>query len=121
MLRNILRTSRCLARRQINSLAPAIRQYSSAITIKYSCNYPSIRRISASSDNLQEEHIDPVVFEEVCNETLESLCDHFEELIDQDPSLKGADVTYSVSKVFLYLGFAVRFYEITFSKINIVK
>lgn len=99
MLRSVLRTSRCLVRRQINSLALAIPQYSSAKTIKYSYISPLIRRLSASSDNPQAEYVDPVVFEEVCNETLESLCDYFEELLDQNPTIKGADVTYSVSKV----------------------
>lgn len=98
MLGNILRTSRCLARRQINTLTPVIRQYSNVRRLKYICSSPLIRRFSASTDNLQEEHIDPVVFEDICNETLESLCDYFEELIDQDSSLKGADVTYSVSE-----------------------
>lgn len=97
MLRSILRTSRCLARRQINSLSLAIPQYSSAKTLKYSYNSPLFRRLSTSSDNPQAEYVDPVVFEEICNETLESLCDYFEELIDQNPSIKGADVTYSVS------------------------
>lgn len=98
MFRTILRTSRCLARRQINSLALAIPQYTSANTIKFRWNSPLIRSLSASSDNPQAEYVDPVIFEEVCNETLESLCDYFEELIDQNPSIKGADVTYSVSK-----------------------
>lgn len=105
MLQSILRTSRCLARRQINtrrqfnSLALAIPQFSSAKTVKYSCKSPLIRRLSASSGNPLVEDVDPVVFEEVCNETLESLCDYFEELIDQNPTLKGADVTYSVSRL----------------------
>lgn len=99
MLRSILRTSRCLARRQINSLALAVPQFSSTKTVKYNCKSPLIRRLSASSGNPLVVDVDPVVFEEVCNETLESLCDYFEELIDQNPTLKGADVTYSVSKV----------------------
>uniref|UniRef100_A0A2M4AZK4 ferroxidase n=1 Tax=Anopheles triannulatus TaxID=58253 RepID=A0A2M4AZK4_9DIPT len=39
--------------------------------------------------------IDPVTFEVVCSETLESLCDYFEELIEETNSLTQADVMYS--------------------------
>ncbi|XP_034252005.1 frataxin homolog, mitochondrial [Thrips palmi] len=35
------------------------------------------------------------VFEEVCSETLDSLTDHFEELIESTDVLSGADVNYS--------------------------
>lgn len=120
MLRSILRTSRCLARRQINSLALVIPQYSSAKTIKYSCNFPLIRRLSASSDYPQAENVDPLVFEEICNETLESLCDYFEELLDQNPSIKGADVTYSVSIFFLWVSCYYNLYEIFNSFIKVI-
>lgn len=37
------------------------------------------------------------VFEEVCEETLESLTDVFEELVENADHLKGADVSFSVS------------------------
>jgi hypothetical protein len=37
------------------------------------------------------------VFEEVCGETLESLTDYFEELIENADHLRGSDVSYSVS------------------------
>ncbi|XP_035792006.1 frataxin homolog, mitochondrial-like [Anopheles albimanus] len=39
--------------------------------------------------------IDPVTFEAVCSETLESLCDYFEELVEETSSLTQADVMYS--------------------------
>uniref|UniRef100_A0A2M4CYN1 ferroxidase n=1 Tax=Anopheles darlingi TaxID=43151 RepID=A0A2M4CYN1_ANODA len=39
--------------------------------------------------------IDPVTFEVVCSDTLESLCDYFEELIEGTSSLSQADVMYS--------------------------
>lgn len=39
---------------------------------------------------------DSFKFEEVCEETLESLCDYFEELVESSTHLKGADVLYGV-------------------------
>uniref|UniRef100_A0A2M4C0Z6 ferroxidase n=1 Tax=Anopheles marajoara TaxID=58244 RepID=A0A2M4C0Z6_9DIPT len=39
--------------------------------------------------------IDPVTFEAVCSETLESLCDYFEELVEETSTLTQADVMYS--------------------------
>ncbi|XP_049870257.1 frataxin homolog, mitochondrial isoform X2 [Pectinophora gossypiella] len=104
MIRNILRTSRWLARRQINTLTPVV-QYTSVKTLKYSSSTVSIRRFATPSDNPQSsEHIEPAVFEEICNETLESLCDYFEQLVDETPDLKGADVTYSDGVLTVVLG-----------------
>ncbi|CAG9559580.1 unnamed protein product [Danaus chrysippus] len=50
------------------------------------------------------EGIEPVVFEKICSETLESLFEYFEELIDQSPQLKGADITFSDGVLTVALG-----------------
>jgi hypothetical protein len=39
----------------------------------------------------------PVTYEQVCNETLDSLSEYFEEIIEEAAQLKSADVSYSVS------------------------
>lgn len=98
MLRNILRTSRWLARqnRQINILVPVFRKYAYVRTVT-----PLLRaEYSTPTTNIPETEVDPVVYEEICSETLESLCDYFEEIIDDAANLKGADITYSVSLSF---------------------
>lgn len=41
--------------------------------------------------------MDQVTFEALCAETIESLTDYFEEIVDADPTLATADVAYSVS------------------------
>lgn len=43
-----------------------------------------------------EEVVDEVTYERVCDETLESLTDYFEELIEDTSHLKNSDVTYGV-------------------------
>lgn len=96
MLRNIFRTSRWLVRKQIN-ICPhlMLRYYPSVCNIR--TNEPVFRQYSSNSTTDSLEVVDQVTFEEICNETLESLCDYFEELIEQSPNLKGADVMFSVS------------------------
>lgn len=106
MLRNILRTSRWLARKQIN-IVPALftRQYTYLQGHRTCYNPVSVRQYSGPSDTLEaSESVDQVVFEEICNETLESLCDYFEEIVEESPNFKGADITFSVSVfVFFFL------------------
>lgn len=98
MLRNILRTSRWLARRQINSPA-AIAIYTKPFRNTFKSFVTTSRQFSASSQDIST-NLDPLVYDKICNETLESLYEYFEELIDQSPNLKGADITFSVSIVF---------------------
>ncbi|XP_072939618.1 frataxin homolog, mitochondrial [Epargyreus clarus] len=106
MLRNILRTSRWLALRKINRTAPVItRQYALVKSLNCSLIRPYSCRFSTASDSTQSsEHIELPVYEEICNETLESLCDYFEEIVDQTPHLKGADVVYSDGVLTVVLG-----------------
>ncbi|XP_055586506.1 frataxin homolog, mitochondrial [Uranotaenia lowii] len=46
------------------------------------------------NDFLATSLIDSATYEVVCSETIESLCDYFEELVEECPHLKAADVTY---------------------------
>ncbi|XP_045766040.1 frataxin homolog, mitochondrial [Maniola jurtina] len=101
MLRNFLRTSRWLARRQI-IIAPTICRYWDR-NLKFS-KIESLTKRMYSSQNIQLSDVDPVIFDKVCNETLESLYEYFEELIDQSPNLKGADVTFSDGVLTIALG-----------------
>lgn len=54
-----------------------------------------------STSAISEEFVDVNVFEKVCEETLESLTDFFEELVENKDLLKNADVSYSVRISFL--------------------
>ncbi|CAH2105830.1 unnamed protein product [Euphydryas editha] len=101
MLRNILRTSRWLARRQINiSATTTIFKNPIRNTLK-SYIYTG-RQFSASSQDISS--LDPLVYDKICNETLESLYEYFEELIDRSPNLKGADITFSDGVLTIALG-----------------
>ncbi|XP_014239960.1 frataxin homolog, mitochondrial [Cimex lectularius] len=48
--------------------------------------------------------VNSVEFERVCNETLESLCDFFEVLVESREQLRGGDVTYSDGVLTVALG-----------------
>lgn len=99
MIKNFIRTSRWLTRRQIDIISQvALRRYSYVSSRNTSRNIIE-RRFASSSSSTQVCEIDPAVFEEICSETLESLCDYFEEIVESDPNLKGADITYSVSMI----------------------
>ncbi|XP_045446832.1 frataxin homolog, mitochondrial [Melitaea cinxia] len=102
MLRNILRTSRCLARRQINRPA-AIAIYKKPIRNIFKSYVTTSRQFSASSQDIST-NLDPLVYDKICTETLESLYEYFEELIDQSPNLKGADITFSDGVLTIALG-----------------
>lgn len=59
-------------------------------------------RFSSSSSSNQPDPIgtallDLVTYESICAETLEGLCDYFDELIETSVHLKNTDITYSVS------------------------
>lgn len=48
------------------------------------------------SNNLDEVLIDGNTYEIVCSETLDALCEYFDELVESTPDLKDADVAYGV-------------------------
>ncbi|KPJ06001.1 Frataxin-like, mitochondrial [Papilio machaon] len=106
MIRNFFRTSRWLVLRQINNFTPIVlNQCVPLNNCKTSSCLPNRTFLRNSSNSSQtSELVDPVVYEEICNETLESLCDYFEEIVDQSSNLKGADVTYSDGVLTVALG-----------------
>lgn len=55
----------------------------------------NINRNESTITNINNE-ISTTLFEQVCSETLDSLNDFFEDLVDSTPHLKTADITYSV-------------------------
>lgn len=46
--------------------------------------------------------IDTVTYEEVCQETLDSLCEFFDDIIEESPALKKADVSFGV-RFFIFI------------------
>lgn len=96
MLKNILRTSRWLARRQIISVTPVLLRHYPRVSSKVT-SLSFDRQFSSKPTTPEVSDVDPAVYEQICNETLESLCEYFEEIVDNSPNLNGADVTFSVS------------------------
>ncbi|XP_037921437.1 frataxin homolog, mitochondrial isoform X2 [Hermetia illucens] len=69
--------------RVIGSLLPAFRNAVSARTTP-----PLSRKCTTTSD------LDPVQYEKACSETLESLSEYFEEIVEQVDHLKMSDISY---------------------------
>ncbi|KAJ8911963.1 hypothetical protein NQ315_012774 [Exocentrus adspersus] len=67
------------------------------------CGLSYVNLFSTSSES-QAEELDVNLFEKVCEETLESLTEFFEELIESKEALKNADVTYSGGVLTINLG-----------------
>lgn len=58
---------------------------------------------SQPPDFVGTQLLDLVTFESVCSDTLESLCDYFEDIVENDPKLQSPDITYSVRTFLSYL------------------
>lgn len=104
MFRNVLRSTRYLVRREINTFTPVL----SKLLVKAqvtSCKkvFVNLKINFSSTKELHAADVDPVVFEEYCSNTLESLCEYFEDLIEQSSNFKGADVIFSVSCLLVQL------------------
>ncbi|KAJ6638440.1 Frataxin like, mitochondrial [Pseudolycoriella hygida] len=56
------------------------------------------------SDPLGSALIDLVSYEAVCSDTLEGLCEYFDDLVENTPHLKSADVNYSDGVLTVNLG-----------------
>lgn len=70
------------------SLVTKYSQWSSTVSL-----FPILdRRLFSTNIEL----VDSVTFEKVCDETLESLCEYFEELVESASHLQSADVQYGV-------------------------
>ncbi|OWR55393.1 putative frataxin [Danaus plexippus plexippus] len=106
MYRSIIRTSRYLVRRQINN---SLKHTPCSIALRHkgvlACNNTIIQLcIRGSHNTISSDGIEPAVFEKICSETLESLFEYFEVLIDQSPQLRGADITFSDGVLTVALG-----------------
>ncbi|KAH8409052.1 hypothetical protein KR009_005890, partial [Drosophila setifemur] len=51
-----------------------------------------------SSQTETEASLDSATYDRVCTDTLDALCDYFEELTEQAPDLQGTDVAYGVRR-----------------------
>jgi hypothetical protein len=61
----------------------------------------AIYRLGFSTSPTQESQdsvVDIATFEKVCEETLESLTEYFEEIVEEAYNLKSGDVSYSVCR-----------------------
>lgn len=56
---------------------------------------------SPPEDPLGSALLDLVTYEAVSSDTLESLCEYFDRLVETAPHLKNADITFSVKRSFL--------------------
>ncbi|XP_004523972.1 frataxin homolog, mitochondrial [Ceratitis capitata] len=64
----------------------------------------SFTSASQKSDSRNENILDTNTYERVCNETLDTLCDYFEELIEDAKVLSSSDVTYGDGVLTINLG-----------------
>jgi hypothetical protein len=52
---------------------------------------------SIDSDSVASNSLNLAGFESVCSETLETLCEYFEEIVEIEPKLTNPDIIFSVS------------------------
>ncbi|KAH8291675.1 hypothetical protein KR018_005289 [Drosophila ironensis] len=66
--------------------------------------HPQRRCYGSSVDAGTESHLDSATYERVCSETLDALCDYFEELTESAQDLPGSDVAYGDGVLTVKLG-----------------
>lgn len=93
-----------LLRLNVRAIIPLIRQVSPAITMPIVYKRHQLQRVYSSTngipptrDQIGSALLDLVTYETVSNDTLESLCEYFEDLAESSPHLRNADINYSVS------------------------
>ncbi|EDW82618.1 uncharacterized protein Dwil_GK10087 [Drosophila willistoni] len=74
--------------------------YSSHNRPDYQCR----RFYGNQKEDAAESHLDTATYERVCSETLDALCDYFEELTENANDLKGSDVSYGDGVLTVNLG-----------------
>ncbi|KAH8245536.1 hypothetical protein KR032_011545 [Drosophila birchii] len=62
------------------------------------------RRFASNEAETESPSLDSVTYERVCSETLDALCDYFEELTENASDLQGSDVAYSDGVLTVNLG-----------------
>lgn len=95
LTREFIKRSRFIGTRRLSSLAPAVTHLSSIHGFRG--DRRSFSAFSKSPDYSEVPLMDLLTFESLCSETLESLTDYFEVLVETDQRLKSADIEYSVS------------------------
>lgn len=58
---------------------------------------------NTNQDPITSSQLDLVTFETVCSDTLEALCEYFDDLVEGTPHLQSADVGFSVCDFILFL------------------
>lgn len=74
----------------------------------------SNRRSYGNEIETESSSLDSATYERVCSETLDALCDYFEELTESAPDVPGSDVAYSVGPVLValcYITFNTLFFD----------
>jgi hypothetical protein len=89
----LLRLTRCVSQQQ--NLVKLIENYSDNVNKSSKRCFCSV--FSKSPEYSDVAQMDLVKFEQLCGTAIDSLTEYFEEVIDSDPTLKKADVAYSVS------------------------
>lgn len=88
-----IRCSRLLSNRSLSLLTPKVLRLLTNDRFQSNRNFSVF---SKSPDYSEVPLMDLATFESLSSETLESLTDYFEELVESDPKLKNADIEYSV-------------------------
>lgn len=93
--REAIRRSRVISFRSLSTISPAILQ--TQRKVEFHIERRNFSAFSKSPDYSEVPLMDLVTFESICSDTLESLTDYFEELVEADPQLQKSDIEYSVS------------------------
>lgn len=83
---------------QLNKCKSSVRGYvnldSTHFSRKNQILQSSLKNFSSSTEHSTEHALSPVQYEKICDETLDSLTEYFEELIETAAHLRDADVSY---------------------------
>ncbi|XP_065157534.1 frataxin homolog, mitochondrial [Atheta coriaria] len=71
---------------------------------KQDCNSVTIKVNYSSNITQESPPLDAATFENICEETLDHLTEYFEELVELEPNLKDADISYSSGVLTVSLG-----------------
>lgn len=94
----ILTKSGAILRRvnYLHRLAPAFQLLKKLDIVSQTVGNLTSKFSSQPPDFVGTQLLDLMTFESVCSDTLESLCDYFEEIVESDAKLNAPDITYSV-------------------------
>lgn len=84
----------------LNSVISKINLVQNIVSSRRNPNCITVRTYAAE----EFESVDSITFETFCNETLDSLCEYFDDLVEKYPIFKSADVTFSDGVLTVNLG-----------------